>query len=226
MQTFTRLFSIITFLLSLGFIAQALPAPVQGGALAAREYGHSDPSYGTVPYGNGEPANGKHGQHTPDVLAILGNLHNDVDPILSALKAADTEVDAKVHVDALVVKIKAAVDLLPTVLIAVDVDVKAKIAAICVKIFVAIITACAAVSVKLGVSVCLSLWAQIDVCLHLLFLALDVCLGGFISIFAQLCLNLDVSVFAHLKLIHLDHCVALLALVAKVSAAVVGVIPL
>ncbi|KAG9078918.1 hypothetical protein FRC06_008047 [Ceratobasidium sp. 370] len=232
MQTFARLFSIVTFLLSLGFIAQALPTPAQGAALAAREYGapalyaRSDPSSGTVPYGNGEPAGGNHGHSTPDVLAILLGLKADIDPMLTALVAADTVVVAKVQVDAIVVKVKAVVAVLPTVLIAVDAEVKAKIAALFVEIFVAIISACASVSVKLGVSVCLSLWAQIDVCLHLLLLALNVCLGGFISIVAKLCLDLDASVFVSLKLIHLDLCVALLTLVAKVSAAVVGIVSL
>ncbi|KAG8719459.1 hypothetical protein FRC08_002773 [Ceratobasidium sp. 394] len=223
MQTFTRLFSIVTFLLSLGFIAQALPTPAaHGGALAAREYGAAAVYARSDAYGNGAPANTKNGGGDPpvDVLAIVVGLKVKVDPIVAMLGAATCLDDAKVQVDALVAEIKVVIAVLPTVLIAVSAEVKAKIAAIFVEIFIAIITACAAVSVRLGVAVCLSLWAQIDVCLHALLLALNVCCGGIIAIVAKLCLELDASVCANLKLIHFDLLVVVLSLVAKVKAAV------
>ncbi|KAG9097339.1 hypothetical protein FS749_006546 [Ceratobasidium sp. UAMH 11750] len=222
MQTFTRLFSIVTFLLSLGFIAQALPTPAaHGGALAAREYGAAAVYARSDAYGNGAPANTKNGGGDPvDVLAIVVDLKAKVDPIVAMLGAATCVDDTKVQVDALVAEVKVVIAVLPTVLIAVSAEVKAKIAAIFVEIFIAIITACAAVSVRLGVAVCLSLWAQIDVCLHALLLALNVCCGGIIAIVAKLCLELDASVCANLKLIHFDLLVVVLSLVAKVKAAV------
>jgi hypothetical protein len=82
MQTFTRLFSIVTFLLSLGFITQALPTPANGAALAVRQYdapaSYGD-SYGSNPYGSTENGNGL--SMDLDVLALVLDLKAKVEPL-------------------------------------------------------------------------------------------------------------------------------------------------
>jgi hypothetical protein len=80
MQTFSRLFSIVTFLLSLGFIAQALPTPANGGALSVRQYGAPVSSGGNSGNGDSYGTNG-----AIDVLAVMVDLKAKVDPILVEL---------------------------------------------------------------------------------------------------------------------------------------------
>jgi hypothetical protein len=86
MQTFTRLFSIVTFLLSLGFIAQALPTPANGAALAVRQYdapASYDDSYGSNPYVNAENGNGL--SVNLDVLNLVVELKDNVQVKLALL---------------------------------------------------------------------------------------------------------------------------------------------
>jgi hypothetical protein len=111
---------------------------------------------------------------------------------------------AKVQVEAVVGLIKATRKSLVGLSVQVAAEVKAKIAQVVIEIFIvsfhsfplsvpashsiaqAIVSACAAVSVKLGASVCLHLWAQIDVALHLLFLTLNVCVAGLLKVIVEL----------------------------------------
>jgi hypothetical protein len=85
MHTFTRLFSIAAFLLSLGFIAQALPTPAKGAALSVRQYGTpasysgNDDSYGTSSYGKDEYEGGEYGHgQTINVLDLVLGLETTV----------------------------------------------------------------------------------------------------------------------------------------------------
>jgi hypothetical protein len=92
MQTFGRLLSVLTFLLSLGFIAQALPAPVRSGALSVRQYSAPTPdSYSSgnnyTPSNEGGNYSGYDGSNPSksDVLALVLGLKADLDPKLALL---------------------------------------------------------------------------------------------------------------------------------------------
>ncbi|CAE6448961.1 hypothetical protein ACGC1H_007378 [Rhizoctonia solani] len=202
MQNFGRLFSVLTFLLSLGFIAHALPAAPNAG-LAVRAYGSPAPSNG----GYSKPSSGN------DVLNIMTDLKVKVDAHVAVLAKAVVVADVKPRVDVLVADIKAVTTVLVGVKVDVDAEVKAKIAVTVVAIISAIVKVCAAVSVKIGVQVCLALWAQIDVALHLLILTLNICIAGLLQILIKLCLNLDAEIIADLKVVRLDLCVKILAIV-------------
>ncbi|CAE6527618.1 unnamed protein product [Rhizoctonia solani] len=201
MQTFGRLLSVLTFLLSLGFIAHALPAAPHAG-LAVREYNSPAPSSG----GYSRPSSGN------DVLNLVVALKAKVDVHVDLLAKAAVVPDVEVSVVAIVAEVKACVAVLVGVKLDVDAEVKAKIAVTIVAIISAIVKVCAAVSVKLGVQVCLALWAQIDVALHLLILTLNVCISGFLAVLIKLCLNLDAEIIAALKLVRLDLCVRILVI--------------
>ncbi|CAE7197554.1 unnamed protein product [Rhizoctonia solani] len=200
MQTFGRLFSVLTFLLSLGFIAHALPAAPHAG-LAIRDYSPA-PSNG----GYNKPTSGQ------GVLDVVLDLKVKVDGHLGVLAKASVLADVKVAVEALVIDVKACAAALVGVKVDVDAEIKAKIAATIVVIISAIVKVCAAVSVKIGVQACLALWAQIDVALHLLILTLNVCITGFLQVLIKLCLNLDAEIIAALKLVRLDLCVRILVI--------------
>ncbi|KAF8604477.1 hypothetical protein BDV93DRAFT_606138 [Ceratobasidium sp. AG-I] len=232
MQTFSRLLSVVTLVLSFGFLAQALPIPTPGNALAARQYGSpesygKDNNYGGNSYGgnsNGGSEYGNGGEYGSqagnqvDVLALLADLKAHVEPAATLLAAADNVESAKIQVNVMVVAIKSCVSTLTGKTALVEQDVKVKIAQLVFEIFLSIVSACSAVSVKLGVSVCLSLWASIDIALHLLLLTLNVCIGGLLQLIVALFASVDVSVLAQVKVLHLDLCVAILQLVAKIGS--------
>jgi hypothetical protein len=98
MQTFGRLLSVLTFLLSLGFLAQALPAAPRAG-LAVRQYNSPAPQSPGAGYtkpgsGNGSgdisPVPSNEGK-TVDVIALMTDLKVNVDGHLKAMgKLRDT----------------------------------------------------------------------------------------------------------------------------------------
>ncbi|CUA78370.1 hypothetical protein RSOLAG22IIIB_07030 [Rhizoctonia solani] len=202
MQTFARLFSVLTFLLSLGFIAHALPAAPNAG-LAVRQYNSPAPSNG----GYSKPSSGS------DALAIVAELKVKIDAHVDVLAKAVVVADVKARVDLMVVDIRAVATAFVGAKLDVDADIKAKLAVTIVAIISAIVKVAAAVSVKIGVQACLALWAQIDVALHLLILTLNVCIVGFVDILVKLCVNLDAEVIAALKVVRLDLCVKILVII-------------
>ncbi|CAE6388922.1 unnamed protein product [Rhizoctonia solani] len=257
MHTFARLLSFVTFLLSVGFLAQALPTT--GNGLVARDYsspgGHNGGSghNGNSGYDGNSGYNGGHeyspsygkeaspaskeGDHDPspkiDVLAIVAQLYTDIEPICKELEVAATLEVATKLVDKIVILVKAMVAVCVNVKLDLSVDVKTQVAiklvaficlvvkalaAVCVKLGVdLVVKALAAVCVKLGVDVCIALIAKIDVCLQLLLITLNVCIDGLLAIIISLCLKLDVSVLAALKLCNLELVVKVCALVKTVA---------
>ncbi|QRV87161.1 transmembrane protein [Ceratobasidium sp. AG-Ba] len=218
MQTFTRLFSIITFLLSLGFIAQALPTQARGAALAVRQYeapatyGGSDPSYGSPSYGN-DNNNNKNGMPALDVRGVMVALDTNLAPHINTLAAATDIAAAQVSAMAIVTEIKSVVAKVQGVIVAVDASVVVEIAQIYVNIVIAIVSALASLVGKLGLTVCISLIAQIEVCMHLLLLTLNVCISGFLKACIKLCVNLDAKVLLDMKSCNLQLLIAILRLV-------------
>ena len=95
MQTFSRLLSVVTLVLSFGFLAHALPISPSGSALAARQYGspesygNDNNHYGGSSYGGSEYGNvGEYGSQAGnqiDVLALLTELKAQVDPHVTLL---------------------------------------------------------------------------------------------------------------------------------------------
>ncbi|CAE6438540.1 unnamed protein product [Rhizoctonia solani] len=218
MQTFGRLLSVLTFLLSLGFIAQAMPAAPRAG-LAVRQY-NSPESYSPSNGGYTKPSSGNgvigapsNGGKTVDVLAMVTDLKAKVDAHVVVLAQVKVLAEAKTAVEALVVDIKACAAALVDVKIDLGVEVKTKIAVAVMAMISAIVKVCAAVSVKVGVQVCLALWAQIDVALHLLILTLKVCIPGFLKVIIDLGANLDDEVIVALKVVRLDLCAKMLVIV-------------
>ncbi|KAB5587800.1 hypothetical protein CTheo_8756 [Ceratobasidium theobromae] len=171
--------------------------------------GYSSPSG----YDGGKPSQSS----DIDILAIVTGLKEQCDPAIALLAKADTVDVVTVQVAAIVGLVKTACSSLFGVTVNVAADVKVKIAQCVVDLIVAIITACAAVTVKLGASVCLALWAQIDVCLHLLLLTLHACVDGLLKLIINLCLNLDVTILAKLNILDLQLCVKILGLAAKLA---------
>ncbi|KAH7344169.1 hypothetical protein B0J17DRAFT_645561, partial [Rhizoctonia solani] len=199
---------VLTFLLSVGFLAQALPTAA-GNGLAVREY--STPAG----YNSGSGYNGG-SEHTPspsyskeaspaskegdhdhklDLISLLAKLHDDVVPVCK-------ELVATVLVDKIVVLVKACVAVLVNVkLLPINLIPRLQL----------IVKALAAVCVKLGV--------DIDVCLHLLLITLNVCVDELLAIIISLCAKLDVSVLTAIKVLNPQLLIKICALV-KVPAGV------
>ncbi|CAE6456493.1 hypothetical protein ACGC1H_001039 [Rhizoctonia solani] len=226
MQTFARLLSFVSFLLSVGLLAQALPTAVAGNGLAVRDYstpagynggsGYApSPSYAKESYA---PAS-KEDDPTPsiDLLALVTKLHDDVEPICKELEVAATVEVAIGIADKIVALVKALIAVCVNVKLNLSVDVKTEIALKIVAIICLIVKALAAVCVKLGVDVCIALIAKIDVCLHLLLITLNVCVDGLLAIVISLCAKLDVSALAALKLLNLKLVIKICALVKIVA---------
>ncbi|KAJ1308209.1 hypothetical protein OPQ81_003924 [Rhizoctonia solani] len=117
----------------------------------------------------------------------------------------------------IVVLIKALVVVHVNVKLDLDVDVKTTIAVqifACVSLIVKVL---AAVSVKLGATICLTLFAQIDVCLRLLLVTLNLCIDGLLDVVISLCANLDVHVLAAIKLLDLKLFIKICALVKVIA---------
>ncbi|CAE6433741.1 unnamed protein product [Rhizoctonia solani] len=238
MQTFARLLSFVTFLLSVGFIAQALPTAPTGNGIAVRDYntpagydgGHGynggsgytpSPVYSKDSYSNeAAPAN-KEGDHDPssklDLLALATKLHTDMEPLCKDLEAA-ADINAATHtVDKILIVIQAVIASCVDLKLNLDIDTKTKIAVEIMACITLIVKALAAVCVKLGVNVCLALIAKIDMCLQLLLITLNLCVDGLLVIIIPLCAKFDVSVLAALKLCNLELLIKICGLVKLVA---------
>lgn len=73
-----------------------------------------------------------------------------------------------------------------------------------------IVNACVSLVAKFGILVLLTIFAKIDICLHLLLTNLDVCVEGIVILVARLVVKLGVSVFAQ---IHLGLCIQVMGLI-------------
>ncbi|KAG8736810.1 hypothetical protein FRC10_008941 [Ceratobasidium sp. 414] len=193
MRTFARIFSIVAFLLSLGFVAQALPQAM-GGALAARDvdgvpatFEGSSPSHGGyLPYDDGTT---KHGRRASDPMMLLTTLNNDVNVLCLKLKTSSNAEDAEAVIGFIITKLKACA---LAGLGATPISDKTKAAT-------SIVAACAAVSAKFGTGICADLLAQVDATLLALLSNLDKCFGNFVPIVVGLCAKLDGTFAANLK---------------------------
>ncbi|KAH7338645.1 hypothetical protein B0J17DRAFT_706011 [Rhizoctonia solani] len=223
MQTFARLLSVLTFLLSLGFIAQALPTTTPGAGLAVRQYnspatsnsGYSKPSLGN---GSGDEISApSNGGKTLDIHAlVVVDLKSKVDGHLAAIAEVKTVEEFKLKIDALIVILKDVIAVLVGAKINLDSDATVKLAVAISAIIIAIVKVTAVVVAKLGVSACVGILAHLDVTLHSLILVLSVCVNGFLAALIKCFVTINADVVAAFKLLGL-HLLVKICAIAKVS---------
>ncbi|KAB5592755.1 transmembrane protein [Ceratobasidium theobromae] len=185
MLAFSRLTSILFFVLSLGLLTYALPT--ESKALAARHTG----------------------QELVDlVVGLRAHVEADVGVLAHITAVADLSASVDVLVGHVTTCAKAIAALGAN--IEVEAAVKANIAAEVAAIVIAIVQVCVSIVAKFGVLVVLTLLAKIDICLQLLLVNLGVCVGGLIQLVAAIVVKLGVSVFAS---VHLGLCINVLGLI-------------
>ncbi|CAE6384337.1 unnamed protein product [Rhizoctonia solani] len=228
MKTFARLFSFIAFLLSVGFLAQALPTTA-GNGLAVRDYSTPAGYNGGSP-GSGSPSTPSYskesspsykedkGPSSIDLVSVVVKLEKDLGVVCKELEASVDINAATVAVDKIVIIIKAFVAIIVGVKVDLSVDIKTQIAVQIVACISLIVKALAAVCVRLGADVCVALIAKIDVCIQLLLITINVCVDGILAIIISLCAKLDVQVLAAIKLLGLELLVKICALVKIIGA--------
>ncbi|CAE6397146.1 unnamed protein product [Rhizoctonia solani] len=199
MLAFSRLASILLFVLSLSFLACAAPTAANS-ALAVR-----GDDVGVM------------------CLDTITNLRVKLDAHVEACVSLTTVEAAKVFVDVLVVDVQAAIDVIVklSLNVLVSVEIKAKIAAELALVIRAIVTICATLVANLGLDIAISLCVMIDAIVKILCLSIDACVSGVLELCAKLLIDLDVHVL--LKL-HLDLCVKVLGLAHLLVGAVVGIV--
>ncbi|KAG8694646.1 hypothetical protein FRC08_008345 [Ceratobasidium sp. 394] len=179
MHAFTRLTSFLLFVLSLSFLACALPSTAAAGSkdLAAR----CDNC----------------GQN---VLGIVGALKTEVDVVVAALAKVDKVADVEALVNPLIVKVETAAKAILAIgaLANVDAVTKAQIVAEVVALIYVILQVCLSLSVKLGLSVLVAIFVKLDACLHLLLANLDICIVGILEIILKLLAGVSADIFAKL----------------------------
>ncbi|CAE6431509.1 unnamed protein product [Rhizoctonia solani] len=217
MQTFARLLSFVAFLLSVGFLAQALPTAAAGNGIAVRDYSSPAGYSGAGNNGNsGSPSSSSYSKESSpsfkdddksnsiDILPLVLKLGKDIKPVCAELEAAADITVAVALVDKIVIIIKAFVAILVNVKLNLSLDVKTKIAVEIVACISVILKALAAVCAKLGVDVCIALIAKIDVCFQLLLITLNLCVDGLLAIIISLILKIDGTVLAVIKNLNLE----------------------
>ncbi|KAG9096657.1 hypothetical protein FS749_008041 [Ceratobasidium sp. UAMH 11750] len=179
MHAFTRLTSFLLFVLSLSFLACAVPTTAAVGSkdLAAR----CDNC-------------GK------DVLGIAKALKADVFVFAEAVAKVDTVAKVEALVNPLIVKVKGAAEKIRGLGVLADVDAvtKAQIVAEVVAIIYAILQVCLSLSAKLGLSVLVAIFAELDACLQLFLLELGICIAGIVELILKLLLGACAKIFVEL----------------------------
>ncbi|KAB5588336.1 Transmembrane protein [Ceratobasidium theobromae] len=89
----------------------------------------------------------------------------------------------------------------------VDATVKADIAVKVAAIVTVIVKACVSLVAKFGIALCLTILAQVDICLKLLLVNLSVCIEGIIALVVKIVASLGVDAFVG---VHLNLCLGVL----------------
>ncbi|EUC54805.1 transmembrane protein, putative [Rhizoctonia solani AG-3 Rhs1AP] len=187
MLAFTRLTSILLFVLSLGFLVSALPTAVDSKALAARH-------------------------ESTALVGLIADLEVNVKAHATAILSVNALVDVVAKVDLLVADVTACAHAVLAIGANIDIDasVKADIVVKVAAIITVIVNLCVQLVAKFGILVVVGLLAKIDLCLQLLIVNLGVCVEGIIALVAEIVVKLGVSVLAH---VHLGLCINVLGLV-------------
>ncbi|KAF8677440.1 hypothetical protein RHS04_06169 [Rhizoctonia solani] len=188
MLAFTRLTSILLFVLSLGFLVSALPT-TESKALAAR---HA----------------------SDDLLGLIVDLKAKVDVDVKAIVAVDVVADLAVKLEVLVADVTACAQAVLAIGANIDIDasVKAQVVLQVAAIISVIVKLCVDLVAKFGLLVVIGLLVKIDVCLNLLLVNLQVCIAGIISLIVRALLDLGISLSV-LVSVHLGLCINVLGLI-------------
>ncbi|KAG8716572.1 hypothetical protein FRC09_015558 [Ceratobasidium sp. 395] len=183
MLAFSRLTSFLLFVLSLSFLTCALRTPAVAGSkeLAVRDGG------------------------AQALLDICIDLEAKVAAKVQALGGCNNVADAKVGLVAIVDLIDAAAKAVSAVgKVEVTADVTVQIVAHVSAMICVVLKLCLELCAKFGLTVFLALLAQLDVCLRLLVLNIDLCMQGFAALLAKAVvdggINLEVCLQLHLTL--------------------------
>ncbi|CEL56362.1 hypothetical protein RSOLAG1IB_07748 [Rhizoctonia solani AG-1 IB] len=203
MLAFTRLTSILLFVLSLSFLVSALPTS-ESKALAARH-----DSNALV-----ELILDLQAKVDVHVKAIRKCFHSvaveeDTKPPLVAVEVA-LELVAKIGL--LIADINACATAVLAIGANIDIDasVKADIGVKVAAIISVIVKLCIDLVAKFGIFVVGALLVQIDLCLKVLISNLGVCVDGLVAVIAEIVVNIGVSVLASVKF---DLCIKVLGFV-------------
>ncbi|CCO35069.1 hypothetical protein BN14_09183 [Rhizoctonia solani AG-1 IB] len=188
MLVFTRLATILFFVLSLGFVVSALPtAASDSNELVARDGSN-------------------------DLKTLVINLKADVDVCINTIAGLTASADVSAQIDVLVGKINTCATAVLALGSNIDINasVQADVAVKVGAIITAIVQLGLSLSAKFGSLVALGLFAKIDVCLAALLTNLNICVGGIISLITKAVGNISVNIFAN---IHLGLCAHVLGLI-------------
>ncbi|QRV72211.1 hypothetical protein RhiJN_00225 [Ceratobasidium sp. AG-Ba] len=165
MHAFTRLTSFLLFILSLNFLACALPTPANSGSkdLAIRNV------------------------QADALVAACVQLKADVTVHAAVLAKVETLVDAKAAVAVIVKDLNLAAKVFMSLGAGLELDEKVKVEVVaCIAAVISVIAqACLSVSLKLGLAVCLVIFAQLDVALRLVLVKLDICVNGIVALIVK-----------------------------------------
>ncbi|QRV87002.1 hypothetical protein RhiJN_15020 [Ceratobasidium sp. AG-Ba] len=187
MLTFTRLAGFAFVLLSLSFLVSAIP-------VVTRTYTSI-----CAPSGN-------------DAVSLLFiNLRAEIEAKIHALLACGTKAELHVAVGVLVALFKGCSDELLKIGAGVTIDVEAKasiVACVC-SIITLLVEVLVQVAAKLGIWVVIGLFVKIDVCLKLLLVNLNICIGGILALIVK---GLGAATIGLVGQIHLGGCFGLLSM--------------
>ncbi|CAE6462742.1 unnamed protein product [Rhizoctonia solani] len=180
MLAFSRLTSILLFVLSLSFLTCAAPTP-KSNALAAREGVRSDAGL---------------------LVAACVDARAKVVASADVICKLDDIVKIKTNVKVMIDDINVFATLVAKLkLVDADVKVKAEIAAHLLVILKAIIKICVHLIAKLSLNVALELIASIQAALKLVIDNLNVCIVGFLEVFVKIVTDAELKALAD---VHLD----------------------
>ncbi|KAG8710328.1 hypothetical protein FRC11_004640 [Ceratobasidium sp. 423] len=177
MPSFTQLVGLAAVVLSLGYVASALPLNI---------FAQVDLSC---------PGN-------DSVSLAIAKILVELQAQIKAMVGCNTVADLTVAVDAIVALLKGCSDELIKIGAGVSVtaDAQASIVACIAGIITLIVRACIAVTLKFGLSVVLVLFAKIDVVLQLLLTNLNICIGGIVALIAKALASVTVGLLAQVQL--------------------------
>ncbi|CCO33406.1 hypothetical protein BN14_07481 [Rhizoctonia solani AG-1 IB] len=192
MRTFTRLTSVIFFVLSLSMLTWAAPAPLMQGQKNERLHvlstrGHQDGSGGAkVVFGA--------------VVDLKASVVAQAD-VIGSIKDNDL-TRAQIEVNGLIANVELCYTTIAELKdLNIDVKLKASIAGHVLVIIKAIIKICASLTAKFGIQAFLELFAKLDASLKVLLRSFDVCMDGFLVVLAKLLVDTDLKALVEIKLV-------------------------
>ncbi|KAJ1308124.1 hypothetical protein OPQ81_003847 [Rhizoctonia solani] len=178
MSSFLRYAGAAALLLSFGLFVQALPVLIDVKV--------------PVPIG------------TDVVSKVFANLviNGEIEAKLKAIAAINTLVELKALIAVIVTLFKGCADELLKIGagVVVDVDAQASIVACVAAIITLLVKVFAQVSLKLGITVCAAVFAEVDVCLRALLVNLNICIDGIVTLVVKALVSVTVAVLVGLKL--------------------------